>query len=121
MADGGIDTKWLRQVCAELPGTVEDIKWGGDLCFCVGEKMYAVTQAGKERSRVTFKTTPEDFTYLIQHESIIPAPYMARYYWIRVFDHSLLDEPALADMLRRSYEMVVSKFTKKKQRELRGE
>lgn len=121
MAEGGIDTKWLQRVCAELPGTVEDIKWGGDLCFCVGDKMYAVTAAGKERAGVTLKTTPEDFTYLTQHASIDPAPYMARYYWIRVADHGLLDEAALADMLRRSYDMVVSKFTKKKQRELRGE
>ena len=32
----------LRQICRALPGVTEDVKWGHDLCFCVGGKMFAV-------------------------------------------------------------------------------
>ena len=35
----------LRKYCLSFPGATEDIKWGADLCFCVGAKMYWVTGA----------------------------------------------------------------------------
>jgi predicted DNA-binding protein (MmcQ/YjbR family) len=116
----GIDVTWLRSVCGALPGTEEDIKWGGDLCFCVGGKMYAVTAAGVETAGVSLKTTPLEFEALVQHESVEPAPYLARYHWIAVQDHSLLDREELARLLVESHRLVVSKFTKKRQRELLG-
>ena len=31
----------LRKFCLSFPGATEDIKWGNDLCFCVGKKMFA--------------------------------------------------------------------------------
>jgi predicted DNA-binding protein (MmcQ/YjbR family) len=34
----------LRKFCLSFPGATEDIKWGADLCFCVGEKMFCVTR-----------------------------------------------------------------------------
>ncbi len=33
----------LRKYCLSFPGVTEDVKWGNDLCFCVGEKMFCVT------------------------------------------------------------------------------
>ena len=35
----------LRKFCLSFPGATEDIKWGADLCFCVGAKMFCVTGA----------------------------------------------------------------------------
>ena len=33
----------LRKYCLAFPGATEDVKWGSDLCFSVGAKMFAVT------------------------------------------------------------------------------
>ena len=32
-----------KAVCRAVPGATVDIKWGADLLFSVGEKMFAVT------------------------------------------------------------------------------
>jgi predicted DNA-binding protein (MmcQ/YjbR family) len=51
----------IQNLCKQLPGVTEDIKWGSDLCFSVGGKMFLV--AGLELSPVTasFKVTDEQF------------------------------------------------------------
>jgi predicted DNA-binding protein (MmcQ/YjbR family) len=33
----------LRKFCLSLPAVTEDVKWGADLCFSVGGKMFCVT------------------------------------------------------------------------------
>ena len=33
----------LRKYCLSFPHATEDVKWGNDLCFCVGGKMFCVT------------------------------------------------------------------------------
>ena len=35
----------LREYCLSFPGATEDVKWGSDLCFSVGAKMFCVTGA----------------------------------------------------------------------------
>ena len=37
----------IQNLCKQLPGVTEDIKWGNDLCFSVGGKMFLV--AGLEQ------------------------------------------------------------------------
>jgi predicted DNA-binding protein (MmcQ/YjbR family) len=32
----------VESLCKQLPGVTEDIKWGSDLCFSVGGKMFLV-------------------------------------------------------------------------------
>jgi|SRR3954463_16306081 YjbR len=54
----------VQSLCKQLPGVTEDIKWGSDLCFSVGGKMFLVT--GLEQSPITasFKVTDEQFEEL---------------------------------------------------------
>ncbi len=51
----------IQNLCKQLSGVTEDIKWGSDLCFSVGGKMFLVT--GLEQSPITasFKVTDEQF------------------------------------------------------------
>ena len=51
----------LRKYCLSFPGATEDIKWGADLCFCVGEKMFCVTGADSVSSGMSIKCTPAKF------------------------------------------------------------
>ena len=107
----------LREFCLSLPAATEDIKWGHDLCFSVGDKMFTAT--GIEGPiTVSFKVTPEQFGELTTRKGIVPAPYMARNHWVLVEDSTQLSEAEWEQFLQQSYELVKSKLTKKLQKEL---
>jgi predicted DNA-binding protein (MmcQ/YjbR family) len=103
----------LRQICIRFEGVTEDVKWGHDLCFCVGGKMFAVTSLDPPHA-VSFKCSPEDFGELIEREGIIPAPYLARAMWVQ--EHELgetLDRREFERLVRASYELVKAKLPKR--------
>lgn len=106
-------------LCRSLPGVTEDTKWGNDLVFSVGEKMFAVTNLG-EPEGISFKVDDDRFLELTDREGIIPAPYLARAKWVYVEDAKALGDEEAAQLLRRSYELVFGKLTKKIQREISG-
>ena len=100
----------LRKYCLSFPGATEDIKWGADLCFCVGAKMFCVTGADSISGGMSIKCTPEKFAELIEREGIDPAAYVGRYKWVRItkLDAATLDE--LKALIRTSYELVRDKL-----------
>lgn len=102
----------LRKYCLSFPHTTEDVKWGNDLCFCVGGKMFCVTglDAG---SHLSFKTAPEKFAELIERDGIIPAPYVARYHWVAVEKPDAIDGAELKELIASSYQLVFDKLPKK--------
>jgi predicted DNA-binding protein (MmcQ/YjbR family) len=108
----------IRRTCLSLPHVEEDVKWGHDLCFLIGRKMFCVLnlepQRG-DRSRVAFKVTPEEFAELTEREGVIPAPYMARNHWVSLEDYSTLPGRELEARLARSYELVKATLPKKLQ------
>src|SRR4051812_29860667 len=113
-----MDFETARAVCRSFPGCTEDIKWGADLVFSVGEKMFAVTGEATPAAGISFKVDDERFLELTDRPGIIPAPYLARAKWVYVqADAELADEEAAA-LLRRSWELVFAKLTKKLQREI---
>lgn len=104
----------LRKFCLSFPHATEDVKWGKDLCFCVGEKMFCVT--GLEPSedwQFSFKCTPEKFADLVERDGIVPAPYVARYHWVAVQKPDALAETELKDLISKSYRMVLEKLPPK--------
>lgn len=108
-----------KTLCRSFPGVTEDTKWDNDLVFSVGGKMFAVTNLG-EATGMSFKVEDERFLELTDRPGIIPAPYLARAKWVYVEDTSALNDEEAAQLLRRSYELVFAKLTKKLQRELAG-
>jgi predicted DNA-binding protein (MmcQ/YjbR family) len=104
----------LRQICRALPGVTEDVKWGQDLCFCVGGKMFVVVNL-EPPHQMSFKCTAEGFAELVEREGIIPAPYLARAMWVQ--EQALgetLDRRELEPLLRSAYELVAAKLPKSK-------
>ncbi len=108
-----MDTKAIQRYCQTLPGTIEDLKWGCDLCFCVGKKMYAVLGIGEEKPGLSFKVSPEDFAVLTEHPEIIPAPYLARYHWVCLNHTDVLTDKDLKQRLADSYQMIFDRLPKK--------
>ena len=111
-----MDIESLQKICQSLPAVTEDIKWGHDLVFSVGGKMFCV--AGLEAPfTCSFKVPDEEYEELSVKEGFEPAPYMARAKWVLVTDSNKMNKKEWERRIKESYEMVKGKLTKK----LRGE
>ena len=100
----------VRRICRSFPGVTEDVKWGNDLVFSVGDKMFAAMDLQPPYS-LGFKCTPEGFGALIEREGVIPAPYLARAMWVK--EEALgeaLDKRELEQRLKQAYDLVVAKL-----------
>ena len=102
----------LRSLCTSLPHVTEDIKWGNDLCFSIGGKMFCATSMNIPLM-VSFKVMDEEFDELSNLPGIKPAPYVARYKWILIEDERVLSKSKWEYYIRQSYTLVKSKLPKK--------
>lgn len=103
----------LRKICLRLPAVTEDVKWGADLCFSVGGKMFLVTGLDRTPVAVSLKVKDELFDEVISRKGFTPAPYLARYKWVTIEDISLLTDNELKEFIVKSYELIKSKLPKK--------
>jgi len=103
----------LRKFCLSFPGATEDIKWGADLCFCIGAKMFCVTGADSVQSGMSIKCTPDKFDELIERPGIDPAAYVGRYKWVRITDLNAVTPDELKALIENSYNLVRDKLPKK--------
>lgn len=115
-----MNIKQAKALCRTFPGATEDTKWGADLVFSVGTKMFAVTGLDDKAKGISFKVDDDRFLELTDRPGIIPAPYLARAKWVRVDDLKTLSDAEAKELLTRSYELVFGKLTKKLQREIQG-
>ncbi|MBV8665131.1 MAG: MmcQ/YjbR family DNA-binding protein [Burkholderiaceae bacterium] len=109
----------LREVCAAMPAATEDVKWGADLVYSIGGKMFAVTGLEVD-SKFAFKVEDDRFLELTDIPGIAPSPYLARMKWVQIAPDCALSQEDAAALVRRSYELVFAKLTKKLQREISG-
>ena len=107
----------LRNFCLSLPKVTEDVKWGSDLCFLIGGKMFCVTGTGSEM-RTSFKCDEEDFNELCERDGVIQAPYLARNKWVQIQKSSALNKTEWEHYIKKSYRLVASKLPKKMKQEL---
>ncbi len=83
-----MDNERIREICLALPHAVETFNWGHRLVYWVGPreiggKMFATTDVdGTGTGMLWFHAGPERFHELVEIEGIIPAPYMARAWWV---------------------------------------
>lgn len=113
-----MDIEDLQKICKKFTAVTEDIKWGHDLCFCIGKKMFLVVGIDEYPSSASFKVADEDFDEICQREGFVPAPYMARNKWVKIDDISRIGKQEWEEFALESYELVKSKLSKKLQREL---
>ena len=102
----------LRKFCLSHKGATEDVKWGADLCFCVGGKMFCVTGFNPPM-KVSLKVKDEEFEELCNRARIITAPYTGRYKWIYIQDASVFSDKEWKCYVQQSYELVKAKLPKK--------
>jgi len=116
-----MDVEEIRSFCLSLPHSTEDVKWGNDLTFCIGKKMFAVTGLETAVQSISFKCTPEKFAELVEINGIIPAHYVARYHWVTVEKLDALPQAELKDLIKHSYKMVWEKLPNKLKNQLNSQ
>jgi len=112
--------EWVRKFCLSLPHTTEKVRWEHNLLFCIGEKMYCIAnlEPGMGPGKIAFKCQPEKFAELVEIEGIIPAPYMARNHWVSVTQIGALRQAETQELIRGSYQLVLSRLPKRLQLKL---
>jgi len=115
----GLTAAQLETLCGRWPGVTRDIKWGADLVFSVGGKMFVVTPSdGGEGGRLSFKVADDRFLELTDQPGIIPAPYLARAHWISITEPTRFATAELTAFILDAYVLVRAKLTRKLQAEL---
>lgn len=101
-----------------MEAVTEDVKWGNDLVFSVGDKMFFVV--GLEETPVTasFKVADEDYEEMCSRPGFKPAPYLARYKWVFIDDVNKIKNSEWNTYLLQSYNLVKEKLAPKKRKEL---
>lgn len=110
-----------NKYCESLTATSHVIQWGDANVWKVGGKVFAIAGwSDGEDLAVTFKTSPEEFDFLIMMEGVRPAPYLASrgFTWVQHYELPGLADDDLREQLAESHHIVGSGLSKKKQREL---
>lgn len=115
-ATKGITPKQVEAFCGHWPGVSADVKWGADLVFSVGGKMFVVMPV--DGGRLAFKVEEDRFLELTDQPGIIPSPYLARARWVMVMEPERFATRELHEHIRTAYGLIRRKLTKKLQAEL---
>jgi predicted DNA-binding protein (MmcQ/YjbR family) len=114
-----MDAKQLESFCGAWHGVDSDIKWEDDLVFSVAGKMFVVTALrGPHKGRTSFKVDADRFLELTDQPGMMPAPYMARAFWISITEPERFEPAQIEAFVRRSYELVRAGLSKKLQARL---
>jgi predicted DNA-binding protein (MmcQ/YjbR family) len=114
-----MDAEHLTRLTAAWPGVTHDMKWQDDLIFSVAGKMFCgLCLRGAAQGMLSLKVEAERFLELTDRPGFRPAPYLARAHWVTLDDPAVVARDELDALLRRAYELVRAKLSRKLQREL---
>ncbi len=111
-----MDAERLRRFLLSLPHVEETAQWGDNLVLWVGDKsiggkMFVVMNlSGAGKAVMSFPAGPERFSELVEVEGVIPAPYMARIYWVALERWNVFRTAQLEELLRAAHSLVYAKL-----------
>jgi predicted DNA-binding protein (MmcQ/YjbR family) len=118
-----MDAERIRAYLLTLPHAVETMQWGANLVFWVGDKalggkMFALVNLdgdeGLERNKkspvISYAAGPERYSELLETEGILPAPYMARIYWVAAERWSVFRTPEWERELSAAHALTLAKL-----------
>ena len=108
----------IQNICKTLPAVTEDIKWGNDLVFSVGGKMFCVAGLNQSPTTASFKVTDEEFDEMCDRDGFKPAPYVAKYKWVWTDDISKMKKGEWKKYIKQSYDLVKAKLPNKIKKQL---
>ena len=107
----------VAELCLQLPGAHESIKWGNNRVFWIADnKMFALLNfPAKGRESQAFKVDNDLFLAYTDRPGIRPAPYLARARWVSMEAPFPLSDIELRAALIRSHQLVVMRLARYRQ------
>jgi predicted DNA-binding protein (MmcQ/YjbR family) len=111
-----MDAERIRAFLLTLPHAVETMQWGANLVFWVGDKaiggkMFALVNLDADGNAViSYSAGPERYSELLETEGIVPAPYMARIYWVAIERWNVFRMPEWEQELRAAHTLTFNKL-----------
>jgi predicted DNA-binding protein (MmcQ/YjbR family) len=111
-----MDAERAREFLLTLPHVCETKQWGENLVFwtgdkAIGGKMFVLLNLDPGGGGViSFAAGPERFYELVERDGLIPAPYMARIFWVAAEGWSVFRNAEWEELLRAAHEMVFAKL-----------
>ena len=105
----------FRNYCLAKKGVTECFPFDENtLVFKVLNKMFALTSLTSDEFRVNLKCDPEKAMELREeYENIIPGYHMSKKHWNTVIVDQRIKDKIFIELVNHSYNLVVSKMTKK--------
>ena len=115
-----MDIEVYRNYCLGKRGVTESFPFNEEvLVFKVMNKMFASSNINKRPFSVNLKCNPEKaLQYRELYEGVQPGYHMNKKHWNTINFESNLSEKKLQYFINHSYELVVSKLTKKEKEQL---
>jgi len=106
--------------CGSLTATTNVIQWGNATVWKVGGKIFAIcSHWGKgDHQKIGFKCSDASYMMLIEHQGIVPGPYLARAKWIQLENAQAMSDDDIKIYISQAHKIIAAKLTKAKQREL---
>jgi len=114
-----MDVERVREFLLRLPHVEETMQWGDNLVFwagdkAIGGKMFALASLdGTGKGVLSFHAGADRYNELLENEGVIPAPYMARIFWICLERWDALPQRELENLLTRAYELVFARLPRR--------
>jgi predicted DNA-binding protein (MmcQ/YjbR family) len=114
-----MDAEQIRKLLLQMPQVVETMQWGANLVFWVGDKalggkMFALVNLdGDRRAAISYCAGPERYAELLEIDGVIPAPYLARAYWVAVERWSVFRNSEWKNELEAAHAIVTGKLPKR--------
>lgn len=116
-----MDLDEFNEFCSSLTATTHVVQWGDANVWKVGGKVFAIGGwTDGDQLGITFKTTPDEFEFLIEMPGLRPAPYLASrgFTWVQQFEEPGLAHDDLCEQISESHHLVAMGLSKKKRAEL---
>jgi predicted DNA-binding protein (MmcQ/YjbR family) len=114
-----MDAERVRQALLKLPHVEETMQWGANLVFWVGDKaiggkMFALVNLDEgSRGVISFSAGQERYAELLEIDGVIPAPYMARIFWVALARWDAIPSRELLEILRNGHDLTYAKLPKR--------
>jgi predicted DNA-binding protein (MmcQ/YjbR family) len=114
-----MDAEQVRESLLKLPHVEETMQWGANLVFWVGDKaiggkMFALVNLDEDgKGVISFHAGQERYTELLEIDGVIPAPYMARIFWVALTRWDAIPVRELLSLLALARDMVYAKLPRR--------
>ncbi len=116
-----MDAEKVREYLLKLPDVEETMQWGANLVFWVGDKaiggkMFALVNLDEDgKGVISFHAGQQRYVELLENDGVIPAPYMARIFWVALERWDALPGRELLELLAQARELVYMKLPRRTQ------